>query len=629
MVRKAQRGLQQISNSNFYTTPDTPADPTDCDRYPDSPFCGGFPINFRPVGVDLDIVQDSCNLGVQFRGTLGFIKLPPFQIVYRSPTCQLKPKTPVRRFTPAEDNYQFPPKKCDRGLFVNVISGSYDSIHGYNQSGDILFESATTYVVEEILYPNTENHFVGGISSRPANASCKFIYSQEVVFNTNYFSVPLTNSDINSLISRGFIPEGDPYNPQTIWKSSKKATLKYYIHYQFGNISELAQLDGDQIFFNGQPNPVTQPVMFLLDYNNFIQFNPANKIYYVIRDPSPEYRWETLVNSNWYFLCNSERFFLPSPPPPKEPCCKMGCCPDNSNLENLLKLILKKIGSDDLPATVPVSLAKTNSGTTKINNLAQFISYSTKQTNAQLGQFPQEIKIQDADLTQEGNQEKIIKLPNLAESIAEIVGILLILQSESNANLIATMNAMIEAGSSKQAASLAVDYAKANAEYLGYKGKQIERKLPFTFKPGESQIDKMLKSGEVSVKGFDNDDKDDLNDALAPLLEMAAMYRAANFKNLGTNDTLGKLKSILKGAAELSGAVDSLVNTPPPQDPENPNPPEPKKSDWDSFLEETEQGFISQPGITDTTNPYGRPLAQRPRIREIGNDTSDTSNNGQ
>ncbi len=36
------------------------------------------------------------------------------------------------------------------------------------------------------------------------------------------------------------------------------------------------------------------------------------------------------------------------------------------------------------------------------------------------------------------------------------------------------------------------------------------------------------------------------------------------------------------------------------------------------FTEEAEQGFITKDGITDNTNPYGRPLLQRPKIREIG-----------
>lgn len=313
---------------------------------------------------------------------------------------------------------------------------------------------------------------------------------------------------------------------------------------------------------------------------------------------------------------------LPPPPPPPQPDPPtqkpddMNCCDD---LKKLLMLILRRIGP--LPASVPNSLIRANSGNQTIESLAQYIAYSVIQTNAQFGQFPQEIKIQDADLTQEGNQEKIIKLPNLAESIAEMMGVLLILQAESNANLVATINAMIEAGSAKQSAILASDYAAANAEFLGYKGKQIERNVPFSFKPGEQQLDQMLQPTEVKVKGFDNDDKNDLNDALMPILEMAAMYRAQNFRNLGTSDTLAKIKSILTDASNISTAIDYLINNQPSTNPDAPS--QPKKSDWDSFIEQAESGFITQPGITDSVHPYNRTLDQRPKIKEIGTDTTE------
>lgn len=309
------------------------------------------------------------------------------------------------------------------------------------------------------------------------------------------------------------------------------------------------------------------------------------------------------------------------PPPPKDHTKPMDCC---ARLEQLLQLTLKRIGSDNLPASVPNSLVRKNSGTKQINSLAEYISYSVKQMDALMGKFPLEITIDDADLTEEGDQSKTLTMPNLAESLSEIIGILLILQSESNANLAATISTLVEAGSGKQAAIIGADYAKANSEYLGYKGKLVEREIPFAFKPGEPRLDKMLVAGNYKVRTFENDDKDDLNDALAPVLELAAMWKAQNFRNLGTTGTLEKLKQVLTSAVGLSDSIDELVNRPPPEDPNNPpsEPMQPKKSDFDNFLEEAEQGFIGQAGITDNTKPYGRPFAQRPRIRELGK-TSD------
>ncbi|MDB9375756.1 hypothetical protein [Nodularia sphaerocarpa] len=299
--------------------------------------------------------------------------------------------------------------------------------------------------------------------------------------------------------------------------------------------------------------------------------------------------------------------FQDIPPDPPEP--PMACCPQN---DQLLRLILRKIGSADLPATVPQSLTRPNSGTITIQNLAQFISYAVKQTNNQLGQFPQKIKIQDADLIQEGDQSQTIELPNLSEAIAEMIGILLSLQAESNATLVAAMNSMIEAGAAKQAAIIASDLGEANAEFLGYDLKQRIREIPSTFTPGEASIsDALQPKQDLKLKTWENKDKQNLVDLVAPILEMAAMYRAQNFKNVGANDTEAALKRILLDSLNFNENIETFAAE--STDPESPAEPE----EWDTFTEQAERGFIDRPTITNNTNPYGRPLDQRPRIRDL------------
>lgn len=313
------------------------------------------------------------------------------------------------------------------------------------------------------------------------------------------------------------------------------------------------------------------------------------------------------------------------PPPPPKPKKKkededMACCALHTAL--LLK-ILRKLGDADLPASVPTLLTKPDSGTTQIQNLAQFISYTVKQLDALAGKYPIDIQIEDADLTQEGNQTQEIKIANIAEALGEILGILLILRSESDATLSATVRGMIEAGSAKQAATIAGDYAKANAEYLGYKGKQAQYDMPYTFNPNEEKLDQLLQHTLVPYKTWENEDKQDLNDYLAPLLELAAMWKAQNFRKTGTSDPAAKLRDILRNGTNFINAIDNFRDNPPApsnQDPDAPIPPKPL-NDWDQTLEDIEQGFISKSGISDTLHPYGRELERRPRIREIGTDT--------
>jgi hypothetical protein len=286
------------------------------------------------------------------------------------------------------------------------------------------------------------------------------------------------------------------------------------------------------------------------------------------------------------------------------------------SLSCLIQKLNEIVGVVDYPVKAPFSLTDPQSEPIEIENLTRFISYAVKQLDALCGKYPIEIEIEDADLTQEGQQRERIKLPNIAESLAEIVGLLMVLRTESDANLSATIRGMVEAGSTKQTATLAYEYAKANAEYLGYKGAQVQREMAMSFTPGEEELDKVLKETNLKYRGWENDDKEDLNDHLAPLLELAAMWKAANFRHVPPGS--GALKELLKrGAGELAKNMDKS----------NPDPN--KGNSWDSFLEEVEQGFISQPGITDVTHPYGKDFKRRPKIREIGTDTSDSSNGGQ
>jgi hypothetical protein len=272
------------------------------------------------------------------------------------------------------------------------------------------------------------------------------------------------------------------------------------------------------------------------------------------------------------------------------------------------------LGLDDFPIKVPKTLTNPNSGEIRIHNQPRFLSYLVKQLDALCGKYPIEIEVEDADLTEAGNQAERIKLPNIAESLAEIVGLLMVLRTESDANLSATIRGMIEAGSTKQTATLAYEYAKANAEYLGYKGAQVERELAMSFTPGEEQLDKVLKETNVKYRGWENDDNEDLNDHLAPLLELAAMWKAANFRHIPPNAPGALLELLKRGAGELAKDMD------------NSNPDGNANNSWDAFLDQAEQGFISQPGISDTTHPYGKDFKRRPRIRKIGSDNPNDSN---
>ncbi|MBD2303771.1 hypothetical protein [Nostoc sp. FACHB-190] len=582
-------GLEPVGGG-FYATPDQPVSPFDCSRWPDSPYCGGNPFTRDFVDFGLSKIQDECNIGVQFAPSLGFIKLPIYQFVYRFPgDCRLPP--PPRKPERNEVVPTIPPKNiCEGDDFLGLLlmkESISRELYWVPNTQKNEFSGERTTIYQTVLIKASRGQgetFFDPLLRREVSVRAKITLGISFSYYDDFEDIDYENSwEEDFIITSQGVGSGNYAGNYLRFQVSSELGRVYY---SYGDFVEGCNRWGSRNIYENRQSEEIEIVEFRVPY----------------------------------IFCEN----TPNPPPPKD--CECMCrCNNDSNNDQLLRLILKRIGP--LPASVPNSLVKKNSGTRQIESLAQYIAYSVIQTNAQFGQFPQEIKIQDADLTQEGDQQQTVTMPNLAESIAEIVGLLLVLRSESAANLVATVNAMIEAGSAKQSAILASDYGAANAEFLGYKGKQIERQVPFTFIPGETQLDKMLKPGEQKVKGWENDDKNDLNDLIAPILEMAAMYRAANFRNIGTSSPLEKIKDVLKGAVKLSDAVDTFVKTPPPPDPNNPDapPPPPKKSDWDEFVESAETGFISKPGITDNLHPYDRPLEQRPKIREFGTDTSEST----
>ncbi|MBW4480351.1 MAG: hypothetical protein KME54_26815 [Tolypothrix brevis GSE-NOS-MK-07-07A] len=647
-----QEGLVPLFNSPFYATPDEPADPRDCNRYPDSPYCGGFPFTKEPISIDISLVRDECNLGIQLGGSLGFIKIAPLQIVYRNPDCILPPAEPELPppNTTEEKPSAFPPKECAGKSFCiayREINNAY--VEGYGDYGAGVEVSKRKIKLVEAQYPYTGDYKNSYYGKPQAYA----LFEANGSYKANGYAIGGANENfINSWKEEGGTITGDPYSNESQWETTENQKIFYYRFATF-HIIEFEKRDflypgiGSSFQFHddfiesvknskdvsevGRSEKVQAYTRSKDDFPIFIpsNFNPRTVDilgeafdFYGVNYFYEKYQlFASETAMKYAVICGNFRLPTPQVPPP------MSCCPKVEQNDQLLKLILKKIGSTNLPASVPKVLTDRKKGTIKIESLAEFTAYTVRQLDAVCGRYPIDIDIEDADLTKEGNQTKKIKLPNIAETLAEMMGMLLVLRSESDATLNATIRALTEAGSAKQMAFMAYEYAKANAEFLGYKGEQKERKIAFAFKPGEARLDKMLQEGEISVKGWENEDKDDFNDLIAPLLELAAMWKVANYRKTGAGDPKEKLKQFLKNAGKLSDDIDAgmhleKVKAYNAKEKKDKNPKD-LEDDWDKFTEETEMGFISQPGILDKTNPYGRPLEERPKIRDISSDTSE------
>ncbi|MGD1901602.1 MAG: hypothetical protein ACFB9N_05125 [Geitlerinemataceae cyanobacterium] len=117
----------------------------------------------------------------------------------------------------------------------------------------------------------------------------------------------------------------------------------------------------------------------------------------------------------------------------------------------------------------------------RVASLPQQLAHLLDQVDSTIGQFPVKIKIADTNpLTKEKEEEEIV-VPNMAEFMAELYS----LSVESMQNSIMTTGAIprlaFEIVGAKNAAIVAQSYAAANAGYLGYRGNQVEKKVPYAF----------------------------------------------------------------------------------------------------------------------------------------------------
>ncbi|MEH1853446.1 MAG: hypothetical protein V7L11_17660 [Nostoc sp.] len=287
-----------------------------------------------------------------------------------------------------------------------------------------------------------------------------------------------------------------------------------------------------------------------------------------------------------------------SPPPPNIQPKECECmCNDN-----LLRLVLQRIGN--LPATVPTNIAdSTNTTTQTLQSIAEMIFWHVKQMDAISGQYPIPLTIK-ADPNVSGSKDTNLELPNIAETLAEILGLLIATKRDSHAGLVAGISALTEAGMIKNLATQTFDIAHANAEYLGYKLEQQKRTIPSAFTPNAKTITETLRPTNVDIVSYVNNDKVDLQDEIKKLTTMAERWNAQNWRSLGTSATAA-IAGLQKNFIDSPQAVTNVSNAV-------------KEESFQQFLNEVQQGFTATPGVADKVDPWGDSPLDAPIVKEVG-----------
>ena len=151
----------------------------------------------------------------------------------------------------------------------------------------------------------------------------------------------------------------------------------------------------------------------------------------------------------------------------------------------------------------------------------------------------------------------------------------------------------------------------AIADHLGFDYKEVKHKIPMLFDITQTQLDKLLQESEIEVSAVDYTDKEDLKIVLLELRQAAAIIKAVHWRKFDMNSDIAQgVKDLIMGLVATSDEVNDSKKD-----------EEDGKDKFDDFLEDAERGFTTSSGITDADHPYGRNYNERPRIKEIGQES--------
>ncbi|MCC5641315.1 hypothetical protein LC593_37085, partial [Nostoc sp. CHAB 5844] len=353
-------GLVPIGGG-FYATSDEPVSPFDCTRWTDSPYCGGNPFTFDFVDFGFSRIQDECNIGIQFAPSFGFIKLPIHQFVYRKPgECRLPPPPPE---PPINQAPACKPLEISGSATNNSLAIAFrNKYFYYNEIGTEDWELATFDAEITRVKFLDKNYFATVIFS----VRWSYKNTAEKIDKNNIEFIEY------GVINSGFFFGMVPIKPQSTGDTQVLCLAAYGLE----AINALPTIGDDfdwvycfedydlglwSVYDYLLPVPGEPPTInFSSPIRSFtVEPNPPQGTFYGIQWV---YEWEALLIENRQTVIKIfETDFDKIPPPPPKDCECMCRCNNDSNNDQLLRLILKRIGP--LPAAVPNSLVKKNSGT--------------------------------------------------------------------------------------------------------------------------------------------------------------------------------------------------------------------------------------------------------------------------
>lgn len=595
--------VEPIGDTGIHATPDAPADPTDCDRLPGSPFCGGSISDPREGGVTPSISYNDCEICVTLTPTFGF-ELRSGTVCYRNPNCtnpgtSLLPLPPPYLPQPPEEikdsdlvkwdvkSSKAPPGRArilvarakiednqdrnDRKVtFVPGFSGWAGNGTNPKVPSFCWDYDPNAGIAGDVVQKNPGSRWLKGGANTitdfiPTNMGFQFLDCsswQTIEIITVMEGCMNKNEWYTGQIDGGFtVPDTYGFLTDLVIAHDTYALLDVAC-----DDSRLATFFDKDTGLVDLDSPLGQKLKY--------ECSRGSDIVHFVPNPAyPGYTIDQIIYPDWrvidinYDSCPKS---IEHPPDDDD----MACCFNSSGYynEQLLAVVLQKVedleaelaeirqntrdtkkavGVDDLPASLPVSLLADRKGETQAKSLVDLFGWFVRQYDATIGEFPIELEFTDIDPTTKGNQTKKVKLPNLAESVAEMYALSVknCVDSDMTVNFLTRMVAELMA--IKTSSIVTQDYARANASYLGYKGSDAERKVPSAFNPHQlGSLEDLLTESESKIVGWQCDDKDSVAEYLQKLMFSAGIIKTVFMR---TGKDFNRLKDEVERMWRLNG----------------------------------------------------------------------------
>lgn len=334
----------------------------------------------------------------------------------------------------------------------------------------------------------------------------------------------------------------------TIWTKDPEAVLEY-IH-----LWEVPYIDrGNQSYYEYQSD-VLWGAYHGRGYENtrwYPVFPTSTRLNYTTVD-GPR-TWENTRNYSYnLWIFSEDKNYLP---PEIE---RTITIPDmDDNCCGMIRRIYEFLDPESFPAEMPekitVDADNPENRIKRINTLPEWLMYRFDIDDERWGEFEVKVEIDDVNLMTKEKEHAEIKLPNLAEAIAEIFGMVMEITISHQVTQNAVLTCLHETGLAHAAAFKAGREVSEILDYLGFETQEKYEKLKTAFTPEADNFEELLEPNESKVKiTSQKNAKETLQTALNQIKEIFSIVRAQGTLQVNSNDPS---KDIL---ADLNRLYDSM-----------------------------------------------------------------------